>query len=498
MANYSEGHILRRPSTGEAVILRGNQWVPHKETEAAGSQTQPAMASAVQPAPAPEPVPGKVPEKDFVTDVRDSGPGEFVRGLVGLGTFPNTMASLAQRGLGAGLSALGATNIGGDLTAIANKPSLMGKVPGAIMEGTSYPTVMGAVEDQTGPLPKPETTGGKMVGSVLQAAPGIFSGPGTMLSKGVQGTLAALGGEGAVQATGAEGTWRDLPTRIAGSVMGARVPQQVRQLVTPNPYNPQGLKDLNESVAEAAANTRMRTSLPQLPKDRKAFKEGNPDLHDAITALNASSSRVGPEGQRLTAAAFNQLSPAQQRTARMSNDSIGGQQYQYLQDSLRDEIAKTTGGGVKRANLQQWQGALDNAMDVSMRGKPHEGAWSGVRNQRQALEEGVEQGATRKGGHLLSGLMGLAGGTAAHYAGARYGLPPGVAASVGMLAGTGASNFIPGKAQLEKMIPGYASYLRNQAWQPGPATTMSPALVARSLMSGDQALPPLAFPPSDQ
>lgn len=452
------------------------------------SEAQPAQAPTgprvVPQANTPPPTsPDKMPQvraspienPTTLQDIGQSAPGELARGVVGIATLPRTISDLIGG------------NLGMDPASIA----------GAGPRYPSYAETMASVEKFIpGGAAKPQTTGGKFVGTALQMLPGAGFGPGGLGAKGLQWLTGALGSESLGQMS--EGTAAEPWLRALGGVGGATIlPKVARSVVTPNPYNQKMLADYNAQRDFVAANT-------AFPEDAKFLS--------VINALKGGSVDVSKYRQD----AFNKLTPQQQQAAMRAGSppapwhtgpgaappapppSWTGAQVAHMEDALRRDIAK---GGPNVPQLTMLQKAHDEAMKRGTAGTPFEGAWAGVKKQRAGLDKEVDDRLAAAGGGPGKALGAAAGGVLLNMLSHKAGLPgwglEAMLTAAGGLGGAGAaakaSKYIP---SFKDMIPGVADYRRNQLWQPGgPATTFSPMRTGGMLGSGELIFPALAYEP---
>lgn len=461
-----EGRIAVGPN-GQRLIVQGGKLVPYNAPTPAPATGSAAGGAGVTPGKTPEVREPTPQNPSFLEDVGRSGPAELTRGIAGLLSFPRTVTDLA------------------------------GGTPAGMQAYPSYNDIIGAAEAHAPfPMDKPQTTGGKYVGTALQMLPGAAAGTGGIIPRLLQWGGASLGSEAASQwansgdQEASPGT--DAVMRTLGAVAGASPMALARKAVTPHPYNQKGLAALEKAEADAAANTNF--SLAQ-----KYTKQGPHSVVDPTHPHNVALKEFNDEMRRAGAGrnaidpskyfkdAYNQL-PA---GTRPPSNSVSGEQFRLMQDALRGDMRNAS--APQRGRMQNFSNALDTMMDYSQTGKPTEGAWAGVRAQRGALEEGVEKAASRGG--ILPGVGALAGTLAAQYGGMKYGIPPGASHVLGALAGAGLGKMIPGKDALNNAFPMYRDYLRNQAWQPSQYTNVNKSQLARELASGDLILPPLVTEP---
>lgn len=463
MAFDREAAIAAGYSAAEIDAYLANQGgQPQPASVPANVGTTPGKTPAVREPPVANPT--------FLQDVGQSALPELTRGVVGMMTAPRSISDL-----------LGASP------------------PGGPMGWPTYDKAIEKVEQHyPGDFSKPQTVGGKFVGTALQMAPGMAIGPGGWTPKLLQWLGSSVGSEGAAQLAekfGGAGPWSEAVARGVGGLVGASPMAVARKLVTPNPYDPKAYAALLKNESNLAANTR----LPLSPKMTGGANSIIDESHPQTIAVNqfrdeekrVSKGRGGvPTGQFMAAA----LPPAATNAPRQS---MSGEAFLAMQDALRKEIARTTSSSPQRANLQSYSKALDDLADFSTTGTPQQGAWSVARGQRGALEQGVED-AANKGSGTIPWLATLAGAGLGHYGGAKYGLGPIAGAGVGHLAGNIANRMLPSKVSLQTMFPAYGRYLRNQNWQPGDLTGIKKAQLAAELASGELVLPPLVTPPPTQ
>jgi hypothetical protein len=444
----------------------------------------PAQAGAGAPAPAP----GKTPEMrapvsqnpSFLEDVGRSGLSELTTGVVGALTLPRTATDLLEQGLG-----------------VPATP------PEARVGNTQYPSFLDAMTRVKDFIPggyaKPQTPGGKLVGTGLQTLPTAMLGPGGTGAKLAQWAGSALGSEGLGQALEGEGGLESAG-RVVGSLGGASLPAMLRKLATPNAYNPKALANYKTQQADVAANTTMMET-PEFQKTITALRRGGSPV-DVGKYFTESFGKLTPQQQAAARSASRPSAPAYTGPGKPPPGpppSWTGDQFSHIQDALRRDIAKTTVPKEKQS-LLRLQSSFDDAMDESMKGKPYQGSWGDLRAQRNALDADVEK-RIASGGMLGKAAASGVGALAGAYGGAKMGLPPGIfealATAGGGLMGLGGQTALKGVTTglSDKLIPGFAAYRRNQMWQPSDLTRVNMAQQARMLGGGDLVLPPLLEQP---
>lgn len=469
MADYQEGHILTNKSNGQQIILQGNQWVPYQGGGAPAPQQANVAPTGptIQPGKTPEVREPQVQNPTFLQDVGQTALPELTRGVMGLLTMPHTLPALAGQAIGTPIDT----------------------------GWPSYDSAISGVEKHMA-MPKPQTTGGKYVGTALQMLPGAGLGPGGVGAKALQWAGGALGSEALGQA--AEGTEFEPYARMLGTLTGTTaLPKFIRSRVTPNPYNEKMLADYNTQRNFVTSNTSFPESQKYLATIN-ALKGGPVDVNkyraDAFAMLTPKEQAAAIKAGRPTAPSYT--GPGAPPPA--PPPSWTGAQVAHMDDALARDIAK---GGPNVPQLTMLQKAQDDAMRAGTQGTPFQGSWADLKKQRAGLDQEVEQRLA--GGGPGKALTGAASAVLANMVSRKFGMPGWGLEEMLMAGGAGlggaglAAKYGKSLPSFKDMIPGVADYRRNQLWQPGPATQLSPTRNAAMMGSGDLIFPALAHKPPE-
>jgi hypothetical protein len=423
-------------------------------------------------------------EPSSTVDAIRSIPGGLVRGGVGLITTPFNLADVAARG-----AEWGARHLPESQHETADKIRRGAQaVEQAVYPGT-YQGGMEQIEKDFGKFYEPQTMAGRLAEGAAEFAPTMFGGPGGFMIKALRGlgrgTAMSAAGEAASQAGKAAGIdpSYDPTLRLIGAAGTMPASALARKVVTPNP------------VTSKAGQMRLAQT--------ERLKNAGVDV-DAAQALNSPrmamwAGRGAPPGQA------QQLSDAMLATGGATPTMKG------LVQDIQDAQARNFAAIQKQGSMPLLQrreanlGALEKAANKA-RTQPGS---AGVINPSDVLrttrrwnndltklaEAGVNvaQPITSKTpnytwARILGGLPAAGPGLGIVLHGGMPGLTQaGEAAVLGIFGQEYAPHIAEAlrKAAVQPMVrsqPGI-KYLTNQAWMPGPMSTLDPAVAARLLAS---------------
>jgi hypothetical protein len=156
---------------------------------------------------------------EVATDaVKSLGIG-LAQGAIGFGTLPGNVEGLVRAGVNYGASVLGADPVMDPETLMIN-----------------YNDLKGALETKTGEFYKPKTTVGEYARTIGEFAPAALGGGASAATRAATVAIPAVTSETAGQLT--EGTSWEPAARVAGALVGTRVPNMTARAVTPAPQDP--------------------------------------------------------------------------------------------------------------------------------------------------------------------------------------------------------------------------------------------------------------------
>lgn len=179
-----------------------------------------------------------------------AGPA-LLKGAIGVATMPGTLDSILGKGASWAINKIAPDSGAAKALNMMNEADTDPKTGKSISDSKSFfpsqDTVVGKVEDKTGPLYKAKSGLGKGVETALEIAPSIATGGG-----GIPGIIAKSAGGGVVSEGAGEAAkalkgylpnaaqpWAEPVARGVGAIVGTGLPTMARRAVTPLPAAPE-------------------------------------------------------------------------------------------------------------------------------------------------------------------------------------------------------------------------------------------------------------------
>lgn len=291
------------------------------------------------------------PQPSTVVDMAKSAGVGVGKGLIGVAGLPGDLAEYGARGIDWATRKIGGA-LGVDVQPREDRAPTYGSAD-----------ITKAVEEQTGPFYKPQTTAGKYAETVGEFAPGLIGGPAGLVRRGITQVLApGLASEAAGQAT--EGTKAEPYARIAGALAGGLAPSAIGRAITPVPANAsrQRLVETLQGEGVTSLTAGQRTGSEALRYAESVL--GNAPLS------GQRASRLAREGQEQ----FTEAALRRAGTAGEATPEVLAANQQRLSDQFRDLSARNT-----LVMDRQFAHDVGNAVDSYQRVPP---------SQQRAIVEG--------------------------------------------------------------------------------------------------------------